>query len=193
MPLDPASRRRLLGGVLMATACVGHAQTASELLPEHAARAASQATGAPQEPDRCVAPASRLHRVNDSVLRAILRVESRMVEQTITRNPNGTIDVGLGGTNSVHFAELARYGIAPGHLLDGCVATYVAAWQLAKSIARYGNNMFGIAAYHSTTPYHNQRYQIVIYNELVRMKVVPGPLRPVPPLQPAQTVVAGNP
>ena len=190
----PASHRRLLGVfILMATASVVHAQNASELLPEHAARAASQATGAPQEPDRCVAPASRLHRVNDSVLRAILRVESRMVEQTITRNPNGSIDVGLGGTNSIHFPELARYGIAPGHLLDGCVATYVAAWQLAKSIARFGNNMYGIATYHSTTPYFNQRYQVLVFNELVRLKVVAGPVRPVPALQPAQTVVAGNP
>mgnify|MGYP002079522668 CR=1 FL=1 len=179
--------------IMVLCAASVQAQTASELLPESAAKAASQATGAPQELDRCVAPASRLHRVNESVLRAILRVESRMVEPTISRNPNGSVDPGVGGTHPAHFPELARYGIAPGHLLDGCVATYVAAWQLARNIARYGNNMYGIAAYHSTTPYFNQRSQIVIYNELVRRKVIPGPMRPVPPLQPVPLVVAGNP
>ncbi len=123
--------------------------------------------------------------MNENILRAILRVESRMVEQTINRNTNGTIDVGLGGTNSIHFPELARHGITPGHLLDGCVATYVAAWQLSRHIARYGNNMYGVAAYHSTSAYLNQRYQILLQNELVRMKVLAGPIRAVPPLRPA--------
>lgn len=180
-----------LGATLtLAQAAVALAQ--AQPAPAHATRAASQSITA-QAPDRCVAQASVFHFVNENILRAILRVESRMVEQTINRNTNGTIDVGLGGTNSVHFPELARHGIAPAHLLDGCVASYVAAWQLSRHIARYGNNMYGVAAYHSTSPYQNQRYQILVHNELVRMKVVAGPLRPVPALQPSETLVASSP
>ncbi len=178
-----ALQMMMTGAGALAACAVAQAQATSQLVPEHATRAASQSI-AVQAPDRCVTSASRFHSVNENILRAILRVESRMVEQTINRNANGTIDVGLGGTNSVHFPELARHGIAPGHLLDGCVAAYVAAWQLSKHIARYGNNMYGVAAYHSTTAYFNQRYQILVHNELVRMKALPGPIREVPPLRP---------
>lgn len=113
-----------------------------------------------------------------------------MTEQSVSRNTNGTIDVGLGGTNSIHFPELARHGIMPAHLLDGCVATYVAAWHLSRHIARHGNTMRGVAAYHSTTPYYNQRYQVLLHNELVRMNVVAGPIRAVPPLRPRPTMPA---
>lgn len=137
-----------------------------------------------QSPDRCVAPAAAYHRVNDKILRAILMVESRMKENTVSRNSNGSIDVGIAGINSKHFDELARYGVAPEHLLDACVSTYVAAWKLSKHMARWGNNWFGIAAYHSATPYYNRRYQILIYNQLVSAGVLAGDPQSVPPLNP---------
>jgi soluble lytic murein transglycosylase-like protein len=136
-------------------------------------------------PDRCVAPAAQYHKVNDQILAAILRIESRMNEKAINRNSNGSMDVGIAGTNSIHFNELARHGIAPENLLDACVATYVAAWDLSKKMARFGNNWFGIAAYHSATPYYNNRYQLLIYNELVSVGVLQGRRAAVPPLRPA--------
>lgn len=88
----------------------------------------------------------------------------------------------MGGMNSSNFRELLNHGIAPVQLLDACVATYVAAWHLQKNLTLYGNTWFGMAAYHSTTPYFNARYQILIYNELVKSGAIPGQLRPVPPL-----------
>lgn len=149
-------------------------------------RAPEQIRGAPagsaNDPARCVAPAAEFHHVNGQVLAAILRVESRMKEQTITRNSNGSIDVGMGGMNSIHFRELGRFGIAPGHLLDGCIATYVSAWHLSKQMAKHGNTWFGIASYHSATPYYNWRYQVMLHNELVRLHAVSGSVVPVPGL-----------
>ena len=132
------------------------------------------------EVERCIVPASQFHQVNHFVLRAILLVESGLNPRAIGRNGNGTVDVGIGQINSMHFEELARHGLASAHLRDACVGTYVAAWHLRKMITRYGNTMFAIAAYHSTTPYFNQRYQTLISNELIRSGAMQGNLKPVP-------------
>ena len=134
--------------------------------------------------DECVPYAAAFHQVSDALLRAILLVESGMNPNTINKNANGSIDLGLGGMNSVHFQELARYGIAPEHLLNACVATYVAAWQLKKQFSQYGLTWFAVGAYHSITPYYNQRYQILIYNQLLKIHALQGSPLPVPPLTP---------
>lgn len=123
----------------------------------------------------CVSDAAEYHQVNPWVLKAILKVESGFKPGSINRNANGTVDVGMAQINSIHFATLKRWGIEPGHLLDGCVATYVAAWHLAKQIRLHGNTWFGIAAYHSTTRCQNDRYSGLIWNTLTDWKVVPGP------------------
>jgi hypothetical protein len=61
----------------------------------------------------------------------------------------------------------------------------VAAWNLSKKMARFGNNWFGVAAYHSATPYYNARYQALVYNELVASGQVAGAKVSVPPLRPS--------
>jgi len=134
--------------------------------------------------DECVPYAAAFHQVSDSILRAILLVESGMNPNTINKNANGSVDLGLGGMNSVHFQELAKYGIAPEHLLNACVATYVTAWQLKKQFTQYGVSWFAIGAYHSHNPYYNQRYQILIYNQLLKLHALQGAPLPVPPLAP---------
>jgi hypothetical protein len=132
---------------------------------------------------RCIEAAANFHGVNASILQAILMTESGMNPLVINQNKNGTIDVGLGGMNSSHFSEIAKFGIAPEHLLDECVATYVTAWQLKKGINQFGNTWFGVAAYHSTTPYYNNRYQVLLFNQLVSDHVLPGPKLIVPRLE----------
>jgi hypothetical protein len=114
----------------------------------------------------CVAGAASFHGVNPLILNAIIFHESRNNSQLILKNKNGSVDVGLGGLNSVHFAELARYGIKPDHLLDGCVNTYVAAWLLAKQVKANGNTWIAVGSYHSRTPEHRDRYAKQIYSVL---------------------------
>ncbi len=147
-----------------------------------ASGALAQTTADAQSPQRCVPGAASFHGVNPLLLEAVLRVESGLRPATVTTNSNGTVDVGMGGTNSIHFRELARYGIMPQHLLDACVATYVAAWHLRRAQSRFGNTWEGAAAYHSATPAYNWRYRVLLYNELVRMGVVRGAIQPVPRL-----------
>ncbi|WP_256856544.1 lytic transglycosylase domain-containing protein [Variovorax sp. KK3] len=106
-------------------------------------------------------------------MRAIIFHESRGNASVVMRNTNGSIDVGLGQLNSIHFKELARYGIAPEHLLDGCVNTYVAAWHLAKQVKQHGNTWIAVGTYHSKTPVFRDRYAQRIHAVLRRWNVAP--------------------
>lgn len=128
----------------------------------------------------CVSPAADYHGVNPWILRAILKVESDFNPRALNRNANGTMDVGMAQINSIHFDELARWGIAPANLMDGCVASYVAAWHLARQIRAHGNSWFAVASYHSTTPCQNSRYAGLLWNVLAGWGVVPGPRLKVP-------------
>jgi soluble lytic murein transglycosylase-like protein len=145
--------------------------------------AAAGQGAADDRPDRCVASAAQTHRVNPDILRAILMVESRMNPGVVSKNSNGTIDVGIAGINSIHFRELSRHGISQSDLMDPCVSTFVAAWKVSKKMAKWGNTWFGVAAYHSETPYYNNRYQVMLFNEMVRSGVIRGSIQKVPPLR----------
>jgi soluble lytic murein transglycosylase-like protein len=135
-----------------------------------------------QPMDRCIQNAAEYHDVDPQLLRAILMVESRLNPKAINRNNNGTKDIGVAQINSVHLPILKVHGIQEDHLFDACINTYVGAWLLRKQIARHGLNWYGIAAYHSTTPALNYRYQVLVYNELVRSGVIQNSSLNVPPL-----------
>lgn len=161
------------------------ATTTSALLPGAAAgqttdQAASMFSGPVKG---CIIPASQYHKVNHNILWAILKVESNFKPKTVTSNTNGTQDHGMGGMNTIHMPVLAKHGVTPENIQDPCISTYVTAWHLSKEIAKHGNTWFGIAAYHSTTPYFNNRYQIMLQNALIGAGVLNGPKRAVPPLK----------
>lgn len=140
---------------------VAHASTAAGAKPVLSPRAL-----------QCVRDAANYHRVNPDVLRAIARHESRGNPRAVNKNTNGTLDVGLVQTNSLHFEDLVKKGVTPEHLQDECISLYVGAWMLSKKMAKHGNNWWAIGAYHSETPRYNYKYQYLIYQELVVMGVV---------------------
>ncbi|WP_092942613.1 lytic transglycosylase domain-containing protein [Paracidovorax wautersii] len=133
--------------------------------------------------DQCIAAAAQYHRVNAEVLRSILNIESGFKPGTVSKNTDQSIDVGMGGTNSIHFPELAKFGITPQHLLAPCNSIFTTAWLLGRAVRRHGESWYGYAAFHSTTPYFNSRYQILIHNDLVRRGRKNGTLISVPPLK----------
>ncbi len=134
----------------------------------------------PDQPNDCVTMAGSHHGVNAWVLRAIIKTESNFNANAMNRNRNGTVDVGIAQINSMHFNELRKHGIGPADLMDGCVASYVAAWHLKKQVKAYGNTWFAIGAYHSATPCYNSRYTAMIWNTLLGWRVVAGSKAPVP-------------
>jgi len=160
--------------------------TAYASTPNKPTKPANSPFSTPNE--KCIIPASNYHQINPIILRSILRIESGLRPNTIAKNTNGSIDVGIGGYNSINFKELAKFGVTPEHLMDACIGTYVSAWHLSKIIARHGNTWQGIARYNSGTPYFNYRYQTLLFNEMVKSGLIEGELLRVPPrirLQPS--------
>lgn len=132
----------------------------------------------------CLKQAAEHHRVSAEVLRAIVHIESEGDPVAVGMNRNGSIDRGLGGTNSVHLPELKKHGVTKEDLHDPCISIYTTAWLLARAVRRHGDSWYGYAAYHSTTPYYNHRYQVLLHNELVRRGAKKGQILSVPPLKP---------
>jgi soluble lytic murein transglycosylase-like protein len=128
----------------------------------------------PVSPNDCVTAAAGYHQVNPWVLRAIIKVESNFNAGAVNKNRNGTVDVGIAQINSMHFKELARYGVGPGDLMNACTSSYIAAWHLRKQINRYGNTWFAVGAYHSSTACYNQRYRALVWNTLLTWNAVQG-------------------
>lgn len=114
----------------------------------------------------CIIEAAQKYNFDPLVLLAILYVEGGTVGQ-VTKNTNGTYDIGLFQINSIHLPELAKRGITETQLKnDGCINTAEAAYHLRRvipyqkldSINTHDDFYRMIARYHSVTPEHNQRY-----------------------------------
>ena len=138
----------------------------------------------------CIADAAARHHVNGDVLRAIGWQESRLQPLASRRNANGSIDVGAFQINSAHLDELARYGVDPAALNDGCVSAEVAAWHYRRQIDREGNTWLAVGAYHSRTAARAAGYANRIAAILMRWRVMPaGPL----PFAADRTLSPGTP
>ncbi|HEX7724763.1 MAG TPA: lytic transglycosylase domain-containing protein [Candidatus Paceibacterota bacterium] len=111
----------------------------------------------------CFDDAANYHQVHAGILRALAIRENVRCDGTVRRNTNGSVDVGCMQINSVHFSELAKYGIAPRELLDQCKNIYIGAWHYKKKIQKYGNNWIAVGAYHSETPSRRDRYSYEVY------------------------------
>lgn len=73
----------------------------------------------------CFNDSAAYHNVNPWILRAIVARESGFNPTIQARNTNGLVDVGHAGIISVHFEELAKYGVSRSDLLGPCKAIFV--------------------------------------------------------------------
>jgi soluble lytic murein transglycosylase-like protein len=116
----------------------------------------------------CISNAASYHGVDVRLLRAVFTVESSLNPFAVSKNTNGSVDLGIAQINSQHWPKLAAFGINPEQLYDPCVASYVGAWMLKKNIDTHGLTWQSVARYHSSTPHLNQRYQARLYVALQR-------------------------
>ncbi|WP_321935631.1 lytic transglycosylase domain-containing protein [Paraburkholderia sp. J8-2] len=117
----------------------------------------------------CFDDAASFHHVNPLILRAIAIVESQGNPNATNQNANGSVDMGEMQINSIHLAELARYGMGAADLYDGCKSVYTGAWILRREIDRYGNTWAAIGAYNSATPYYRDRYAAKVKSVVDRL------------------------
>ena len=102
--------------------------------------------------EECFEAAARYQGVNAGILRAFAIKENRRCDGTISTNKNGSTDTGCMQINSVHFGELARYGVMPQYIVDPCRNIFIGAWHYKRMITKYGDNAIAVGAYHSETP-----------------------------------------
>lgn len=116
----------------------------------------------------CFQLASRYHHVDVGVLQAIGIRENPKCDQAIVRNSNNSVDVGCMQINSVHFSELAKYGIAPNDLTVQCKNIFIGAWYYRKKIDKWGNTWRAVGAYHSETGPLRDKYAAEVYRIWLR-------------------------
>jgi soluble lytic murein transglycosylase-like protein len=165
----------LVLGVAMGASAPAFAQALSAAAKQGQSQAQGQAQGQGQHLylDRaraqgCISNAASYHGVDVRLLRAVFTVESSLNPFAVSKNTNGSVDLGIAQINSQHWPKLAAIGIKPEQLYDPCVASYVGAWMLKKNIDTHGLTWQSVARYHSSTPHLNQRYQARLYAALQR-------------------------
>lgn len=118
----------------------------------------------------CIDRASHHYKLDPTLVRAVLRQEGGG-KSTVSRNDNGTVDLGPMQINSIHLPELAKYGISRDLLVSNpCLNVYIGAWMLKREISQAKDVWTGIGNYHSHTPYHNAKYQWLIWRRLQQVR-----------------------
>jgi hypothetical protein len=118
----------------------------------------------PQVLAACLLFAANTYQLPPQALIAIMHVEGGKVGQSVGPNKNGSYDLGPMQVNTLWVPKLAKiWGVdnASAHRRvrdNGCVNIHVSAWILRQRVNETGNLYKGIAAYHSYTPQHGNRY-----------------------------------
>ena len=110
----------------------------------------------------CFDDAAAWQGLHVGVLRAIAMQENRRCDGTISKNTNGTVDIGCMQINSIHLSELRNYSITQEDLLDPCTNIFVGARHYKKMIVKYGNTWTAVGAYHSETPKYRDAYATAV-------------------------------
>ena len=91
--------------------------------------------------------------VDETILRAIARVESGFNGQALNVNKNASYDIGMMQINSIHKDTLEKTGLTMTDLLEPCTNVIVGAWLLERAIQRSDGDIWkGVGRYHSGTP-----------------------------------------
>jgi soluble lytic murein transglycosylase-like protein len=114
----------------------------------------------------CFDSAAQYQHVNPRILRGIAMVESHDNPHAINHNANGSIDIGLMQINSIHLAELNRFGIHRRDLMNACKNIYTAAYLLRQKMRLHGNTWIAVGSYHSETPAERDRYARLVKSEV---------------------------
>ena len=127
----------------------------------------------PTNSQSCWKEAADYHHVDMWLLYSMAWVESRHHSNSIGKNKNGSLDLGLMQINTLWLPTLAKHGISAQQLFDPCTSMYVGAWILAKNIRTYGYTWRAIGAYNSSDLAKGMRYAQKVYQVHARFTGVP--------------------
>jgi len=108
----------------------------------------------------CSIAAALEYYVPVDVLLAVAELEGGRVG-TISRNRNGTYDIGPMQFNTAYLADLRKFGISAEDVnVEGCYPYRLAAWRIRNHIEKDSGDIWTRAAnYHSRTPKYNRIYR----------------------------------
>lgn len=125
----------------------------------------------------CVASASRRYGVHPQLIQAVMKTEGGTTGQ-VSRNSNGSYDMGLMQINSIHLPELTRMGLTREQVInDECTNILVGTYKLRQAIDSGTDFWTGVSRYHSKTPSKARRYLARVaknLREIVASAVVEG-------------------
>lgn len=110
--------------------------------------------------DTCIELAAKAYKIDPLPLQVIRKVEAGQ-PGTVSRNDNGTEDLGPMQINTIHLETFKGFGISYADLRDNtdCKNVWAAAFLYRKHLnAQGGNVAMAIAYYHSRTPKFAYRY-----------------------------------
>ncbi len=109
----------------------------------------------------CSVAAAVKFNVPANILLAIAEIENGRAGE-VSRNDNGTFDVGVMQFNTAYLAELSQFGISAADVAaSNCYPFDLAAWRIAGHLARDRGDLWTRAAnYHSRTPLHKAAYRL---------------------------------
>ncbi|WP_052331243.1 lytic transglycosylase domain-containing protein [Vibrio parahaemolyticus] len=125
--------------------------------------------------EQCVSYSSQYFRINSNVIKAIILVEGGK-SGTMSRNSNGTYDMGVMQINTIHLPDIQRkYPTVTWRdvAYDPCVNIGIGTWILSKRLKETNDYWVGVGNYHSKTPKYRNRYLKKIYeayNGLLKRK-----------------------
>lgn len=121
---------------------------------------------ATQPISRCVLAVAKKYKLDPYLIWSIKRVESgkSLKGDVVGHNKNGTRDIGLMQTNTIHLKKLSEFGITEDHLKQPCISLDVAGWMLSDLIERHGVRE-GVGRYHSKTPKYKEPYIKKVFSQ----------------------------
>lgn len=123
----------------------------------------------------CLAHTAHVESIPLAALVGILSAEGGRIGE-VSRNQNGTVDVGPMQVNSIWAPRLRDKGIRWKRVIDnGCVNVAVGAWILRLAYDHTGNIWAAIGKYHSSSPSLAHHYQRRVWRALhhrIRIKTV---------------------
>ncbi|MGZ1522174.1 transglycosylase SLT domain-containing protein [Xanthomonas citri] len=122
----------------------------------------------------CVRAAAARYRVPEQIVWTILRTEGGTTGK-VSRNSNGTYDMGQMQINSVHLKsapyQFEKYGITRDALVNNqCLNINVGTYMLASEISRAPSFWKGVTNYHSRTPQKAAVYLSKVLKNLVAVQ-----------------------
>lgn len=122
---------------------------------------------------QCVRSAVQYYDIPQILALSILKVEAGKPGMAI-RNTNGTFDLGPAGINTgTWIKKMKKLGISNAEELvrdNTCYNIFTEAWviksELQDADVNHPDFWRRAANYHSHTPYHNQKYQKLVYHAM---------------------------